>query len=631
MKKFQSVDYSKIDIKNGFWHEKQELNRNTTVYAVHNRFVDTGRFDAFRMDWREGMPNKPHIFWDSDVVKLLEGIAYILKKHPNQELEEIMESTIDLIEKHQGDDGYFNIYFTAVEPSQRFTGRGRHELYCAGHLFEAAVAYFEATGRDRFLKVACRYADYIYKVFVEEDSAVFATPGHQEIELALIRLYRCTNNEKYLKLSKHFIDTRGNNEKDPAAIRRYANTEDIFGWQCYSQCHQPVRQMTEAVGHSVRACYMYSGMADLAFETEDAELLSACKALFKNIVDRRMYITGGIGSTRLGEAFTTDYDLPNGSAYTETCAAISLAMFAGRMLKMEADSLYADTIERVLYNGFLSGLSLDGEHFFYENPLEINLARNNRLATGIKDEKHQEVVPITQRVKVFTCSCCPPNVVRFVSSIANYLYTYNQNTVYVHQFMDSVADFEGITLTQTTNYPADGVIGLQITGAKGKTVGVRIPGWCKGFTLTQNGQPAAYTLEQGYAMVPCSTDEVQLCLTLDMTPQFYTSNPAVWDNAGKIALGRGPVVYCLEGVDHDAPLWALYADPTAPVTLETDPAYPVPALRVDGYCRNQADGALYSTYACDLKPTQLRFVPYYTFANRGESDMTVWVNYKTGK
>ncbi len=629
MKKFQSVDYSQIEIKNGFWHEKQELNRNTTVYAVFNRFVDTGRFDAFKMDWREGMPNKPHIFWDSDVVKLLEGIAYILKKHPNQALEDIMESTIDLIEKHQGDDGYFNIYFMAIEPSQRFKYRGKHELYCAGHLFEAAVAYFEATGRDRFLKVACRYADYIYKVFVEEGSAAFATPGHQEIELALIRLYRCTKNEKYLKLCQYFIDARGNNKKDGTSIADALGNDKIDDRLFYSQSHLPVRQMTEAVGHSVRAGYLYCGMADLAFETEDAELLSACKALFKNITERRMYITGGVGSTRLGEAFTADYDLPNGTAYTETCAAISLAMFAGRMLKMEADSRYADTVERVLYNGFLSGLSLDGEHFFYENPLEINIARNNRHNQCLNQE-HKEVMPITQRVKVFTCSCCPPNVVRFVSSIANYLYTYNADTVYVHQFMDSVAEFEGITLTQTTNYPADGVIGLQVKGAEGKTVGVRIPSWCKGFTLTTNGNPATYRMEKGYAMVACDTDDLTLCLTLDMTPQFYASNPAVWDNAGKIALQRGPVVYCLEGVDHSAPLYTLYADPAAKISLETDPAYPIPTLLTEGYARLGGD-ALYTTYSADFTPAKLRFVPYYTFANRGESDMTVWVNCRTEK
>lgn len=468
MTQYQSVPFACVELDNGFWHDRQEINRTVTIRNVWKRFEETGRFASFRFDWKEGMPHKPHVFYDSDVAKWIESAAYILCKHPDPWLEERVEELVEQIVTHQQEDGYFNVWFTVVEPGKRFQQRSAHELYCAGHLIEAAVAYYEATGRDRFLRSMCRYADCIAKIFMEDQSPPFATPGHEEIELALVRLYRCTGEERYLRLSRWFLDQRGNNDKDPACMAAWEHS-------CYTQSHLPVRKQLTAEGHAVRAGYLFSAMADVAYETGDEELLAACRALFDNIVGQRMYITGGVGSTRTGEAFTKDFDLPNATAYAETCAAIALVLFAQRMLLLEVDGRYADTVERVLYNGFLSGLSLDGRSFFYENPLEIDLDRRGRD----RSLEGGEVLPIPQRVEVFDCSCCPPNVTRLIASIGNYGITYDDQTFYIHQYMEGSARWrmgeQAVVLRQETRYPAEGQIRLHITGARGLQAALRIP------------------------------------------------------------------------------------------------------------------------------------------------------------
>lgn len=421
-----NINFRQADIKNGFWGKWQEINRKVTIYSVMNRFKETGRFDAFKCDWKQGMPNKPHFFWDSDVAKWMEGVSYILDKNEDDMLEQEVEALIDEIEKNQDESGYFNIYFTVIEPENRFKRRTDHELYCAGHLIEAAVAYYETTKRDRFLKLMCKYADYIYQVFVEEQSADFVTCGHEEIELALIRLYRCTKNKKYLELALFFINQRGNNSKD--TFYDFTNSR-------YDQSHLPVRMQFTAEGHSVRACYLYSAMADLAKETEDKELLYACQRLFDNITSKRMYITGGVGQSHIGEAFTVDYDLQNKNAYAETCAAIAIVFFAQRMLALEIDSKYSDIVERAMFNGILSGLSLDGDSFFYENLLEIDLSLKDK-DVSIKPQ-HRMRMPITQRVNIFSCSCCPPNLNRFLASIGDYIYSKDNDTYFIHQYISS--------------------------------------------------------------------------------------------------------------------------------------------------------------------------------------------------
>lgn len=321
MSKQYSVPFDKVNITGGFWKDRIALNESVTLDSVRRRFEDTGRFSALGCNWKQGEPDRPHFFYDSDAAKWMEAAAYVLSKHSDSELESYVEELIDRIERNMTPDGYFNVWYTVVEPGKRFTDRDHHELYCAGHLIEAAAAYYEATGKRRFLDLMRRYAELIETVFCREDSAAFTTPGHPEIELALVRLYRCTGEKRWLDLSRFFVDKRGNNEKDRGQASGFASED-------YLQDMIPLREQTQATGHSVRACYIYSAMADIAYECGDRELLAAANSIFKNITEHRMYITGGIGSTRVGEAFTVDGDLPNETAYAETCAAVSLAMFA---------------------------------------------------------------------------------------------------------------------------------------------------------------------------------------------------------------------------------------------------------------------------------------------------------------
>jgi len=613
MKKYQAVPYTQVDIDNGFWAYRQQLNREVTTGAVMRRFQDTGRFDAFKMNWREGMPNRPHIFWDSDIAKWLEGVAYLLKKAPAPEYEAVMEETIDHIEAGQGADGYFNIFFTNIEPSKRFSNRDWHELYCAGHLIEAAVAYDEATGRSRFLKIMMKYADYIDQVFRVENSAAFMTPGHEELELALVRLYKHTGEQKYLTLAKFFIDMRGNNDKDdPADTPQHRKM--VF------QSYAPVREMTTAEGHAVRAGYLYSAMADVARETEDEELLSACRAIFENIIYRRMYITGGVGSSRHGEAFTVDYDLPNDIAYTETCASIALMYFARRMLTMEADSVYADTVERALYNGFLSSTSLDGKRFYYSNPMAISQRARGR---NVSADQH-EWLPADERVEVFGCSCCPPNITRFVASLGEYLYTTDEERIFVHQYMESTARMNvggrEVCVRQKTQYPTFGEVKLTVEGAKGLTVALRIPGWCEHFEMERK-----YVLEKGYAYIRCEEDEEEIVLTMEMKPVLIEANPEVQANAGRVAMMRGPVVYCLEGHDNGERLQDLRIGEDAEAQAEYNETVRMPVVSARGWRRKAAKGKwLYRPMQDEMEEVRLTFVPYYAFANRGKSDIQVW-------
>ncbi len=420
------VTFDKIEITDGFWKEKQELFYNTTIKAVYDRFEETGRFEALKFNWKEGMPNKPHIFWESDVTKWIEGAAYFLQKKPDAELEALVDELVDRMVETQDENGYLNAYFTVVEPEARFTRRTDHELYCAGHLVEGAIAYAKATGKTAMLQVAIKYIDLIDRVFRTEHSAGFDTPGHEEIELALIKLYDYTGEERYKLLAEYFIDTRGTSSRDET----YSFTD-----QEHMQSHLPVREQVTAEGHSVRALYLYSGMADLALKNQEEKLYEICKTLFSNIVNKRMYITGGIGSTHHGESFTFDYDLPEYTSYNETCASIALALFCRRMWLIEPDSKYADCAERALYNTVLSGVSLSGDSFFYENPLSVNTERNafnNSRPRGL-----QEHLPIMERVKVFECSCCPPNLLRVVGSIADYMYSTAENVIYAHCYMDA--------------------------------------------------------------------------------------------------------------------------------------------------------------------------------------------------
>jgi len=599
----KNIRYQDVTLKGGFLYEKQILNENATIDAVYDRFYDSGRIGAFNFDWVEGMDKKPHVFWDSDVAKWMEGAAYILNKKEDKELENKVEALIDCIEKNQQEDGYFNIFFTVCEPENRFTNRLLHELYCAGHLFEAAVAYFEATGKGRFLNLMDKYVDCIIKAFVTEKTAKFTTPGHQEIELALMRMYRATGNKKHLELAKFFIDNRGINSdgKD--------TTELPAG---YDQSHLPAREQTEAVGHCVRACYFYAGMADLAYETDDRELYETCKKLFDDIVNHKMYITGALGSTKFGEAFTIEYDLRNEEAYAETCAAISLVFFAHRMMRFENDSRYADIIEKVFYNGMISGLSLDGKSFFYVNPLEINLDNYRRFVM----EEHHNDFGITQRVEVFSCSCCPPNLNRVLASLGDYIYGYEKGTIYVNQFASSKAEIDGMKIFQSADYPRSG--NIKITSENVKKLCIRIPFWCEEYRIN-----TPHKVENGYAVIENPVGEVEI--DFEMKPVLMQSHRDVTENSGKVSVCFGPFVCAAESVDNVENLHSIYIDKDMKARWEYSDEMCGYVLKVKAY-KKVTSNALYSKYSENFEDYTLTMIPYASFANRGESNMLVWFN-----
>lgn len=599
----KQISFSHIHMEDGFWKVKQDLVRNVTAGSVYLRFADTHRFDALRCQWGREGSYRAHIFWDSDVAKWIEGAAYLITQGNAPELEALCDAAIASIVSNAEENGYFNSYFLGSGEA-RFTDRSAHELYCAGHLIEAAIAYREATGKDAFLAAMCRYADLIEQVFKTEDAAPFATPGHPELELALVRLAKATGETRYMALAKHFIDRHGNNPKD----QELHETVLVD----YNMDRRPLREIDTADGHAVRALYLLSGMIDVAAAYHDEALADACRRAFHSITSKRMYITGGLGSTCIGEAFTSDYHLPSRTAYAETCASIALALFAGRMQNFEADSRYADTVERALYNGILSGISMDGKAFFYENPLEIDPVFNDVCLST----REKERMPITQRLEVFDCSCCPPNLVRFIPSVGNLLYGIQEGTLYVHQYMDSVGRFDGIHITQKTAYPADGAVRITLAGAL-ECIALRIPGWCSAFQLD-----VPYTLKDGYAYVQLQGQR-ELTLKMEMPVTVLEADRRIHDCAGRVAVTRGPVVYCLEAIDNGPDLRSVSIDPKGSWTV-TDGQFLLPELLTTGL-RPKIGGDLYRPAGSSRERIPLRFIPYYAFANRGTSEMQVWV------
>ncbi len=611
----KAVSFDKISL-HGFWKNRFDINKSSTIPNVYDRFSETGRFDAFKFDWKEGEPQRPHIFWDSDVAKWMEAAAYTVAKAPDKGLEEIVDGVVDLIEKNQDENGYFNIYFTVCEPENRFTNRMAHELYCAGHLTEAAIAYYYATGKDKFLRCMQKYMDHIEKIFITDDSAEFNTPGHEEIELALAKLYDCTGDEKYLKMCSHFIETRGTSKKDEESPY-YIN-------HAYDQSHAPVREQKNATGHSVRAMYLYCGMADLALRMNDKSLFDACKRLFLSTAEKQMYVTGGIGPSPYGERFTEDYDLPNDIAYSETCASIGLALFARRMSMLDPDSIYADIAETAIYNCALAGVSLDGKSFFYVNPLEINLERRRRNNEYYKTDKGGNYGHlITQRVAVFDCSCCPPNIARLVASIGDFLYTYDDNAVYVHHYFASDAEFEGIKISQETEYPNNGAIKFKVSGMQGRTLAIRIPAWAENYKISAD----VAKLEKGYAYIEISENEAEIDVDFCMDFRLVSANPAVEADLGRVALSRGPLVYCAEKCDNGVPLNNLLVSTELNAELSFDASMQAYIAEVDGF-EDAGFDSLYRTFKPDFIARKIKFIPYFAFANRGESDMLVWMRIK---
>lgn len=614
------VSFQNLTVTDGFWKEKQDLFRKVTVDAVYDRFEETGRFEALKFNWKEGMPNQPHIFWESDVTKWIEGAAYFLQKQRDPELEAKVDELVCRMQKTQEENGYLNAYFTVVEPEARFTRRTDHELYCAGHLIEGAIAYAKATGKTAMLEVAKKYADLIDQVFRMEHSAKFDTPGHEEIELALFKLYEYTGEERYKLLAEYFINTRGTSDRD--------GTYD-FTDQEHMQSHKPVRMQKTAEGHSVRALYLYASMADMARMDMEDELAETCKTLFDNITKRRMYITGGVGSTYRGESFTFDYDLPDYVAYNETCASIALALFCKRMWLIEADSKYADCAERAIYNTVLSGVSLSGDRFFYENPMSADPRRNafnNSRPNGLKEH-----LPILDRVKVFECSCCPPNLLRIVGSIADYMYSTSGDTIFAHCYMNAEGTVEingkEIALKQETHYPYEGTVAITTGTAGTYTLAVRIPGWASTASITVNDQKAEYDIVTGYAYITRKWEKGdKLVLTLPMEVKVMEGNPRALDLCGRAAVTRGPLVFCAEGVDNgDRPLRDIRITRENGFTEEcgTVDGVCVPVLKTKATVRKDVD-SLYLETPVEEEEIELKLIPYFAWTNRGITEMTTW-------
>ena len=609
----KSISLKDIQITGGFWAYRQELNYEATLPTVYQQFLKTGRFDAFQCSWRKGMPNKPHFFWDSDVAKWMEGASYCLLAHDDPIIEKIIDRVVENIAANAEPTGYFNSYYLSIEKSNRWTDRGRHELYCAGHLIEAAVAYFDATGKDKFLHLMRAYADEIYRVFIVERSAAFSSPGHEEIELALVKLYHCTKESRYLDLARFFLNERGTEVKA---------TDDEFRQSRAIQSHLPVREQKTAEGHSVRALYLYSAMADLAKIDNDADLLDSCQKIFDDILFHKMYLTGGVGSTRAYEGFTINYDLPSEKAYTETCAAIAMCFFCKRMLEIEADSRYADICELEFYNGFLSSTSLDGKAFFYENPLELQPKLKGRLVAAMSHE--QEPTPLYERRENFWCSCCPSNIVRFVPSFGEYLYNYDDSTVFVHHSAQSTAQFGGTLIIQETNYPNSGTIILRIQNAS--RLALRIPFWCDSFRISVNGKKVVPSLQKGYAYLDIFGDAV-VVLELERKVQLIEANPEVVSCAGKLCVRKGVFIYCLEAVDNGENLNCLRISPNVSFSSRYDDFYKTEVLESMAWKSSGDSRSLYHPLS-EEKEVPIKLIPYYAFANRGESEMIVWINRK---
>ena len=667
----RAIDLKKVRITDDFWKTEQELVRNEVIpyqwealndrvegaapsYAMHNfraakalraRSKEPGfiapvfgdvPFEVLPEDPAHPDPSKFYgfLFQDTDFYKWIEAVAYSLTVHPDSALQETADEAIRIIEGAQAEDGYLDTYYILNGRNAEFTNlRDNHELYCFGHLTEAAVAYVQATGNARLLRVAERYAAYISSKIGAEEGKKHGYPGHEIAEMALVRLYEETGNTDYLALGRYFIDERGKEPKyfalEGHPQHDYEKPNPIFS---YYQAHLPVREQDEAMGHAVRAVYLYSGMADIARLTDDESLKAACRKLFMSISRDKMYITGGIGSTHIGEAFTFPYDLPNDTAYTESCASIGLVFFARRMLQMEPKSEYADVMERALYNGVLSGIALDGKSFFYVNPLEVWPEASRRDARKL----HVKNV----RQKWFGCACCPPNIARLLESAGAYAFTESGDTLYTHLYISSevtktVGDREvRVKLDVTRSDPSKWTVRI-VTEACGADfrLALRIPGWCRGkYSLSGAGSDSV-SEKDGYLYLCMNNEEKsETLLELSCPVRFMRADTRVRENSGRIAVTYGPYVYCLEEKDNGPDLNLLTIGrevrPEEVRFEETEIAgrkarmLLVPGLREEAET-NQ--GLYFDAEDEKAEPKTLKMIPYFMWANRGENEMQVWI------
>ena len=592
------------------------------TYCIENFRIAAGELEGTR---------KGVVFQDTDLYKWLESVAYTIAGGKGEQFESLADEVIELVGRAQEPDGYLNTYFTVNAPERKWKNLIEgHELYTAGHMIEAAVAYYHATGKTAFLEIAKKNADLIGKVFGRGEGQRRGYPGHQEIELALVKLYRVTGEQKYLDTAKYFIEERGTQPNYLAEeLRERGGFEffpDLQDYDlAYSQADIPPVEQTKAQGHSVRDMYMCAAMADLAGECEDERLLKACKAIWENMTQRQMYITGGIGTSGFRERFTTDYDLPNATNYSETCASIGLMMFGQRLAAVTGDAGYYDSVERALYNTVLAGINIEGDRYFYVNPLEVvpEFCTQHTYMNHVK--------PIRQ--KWFSIACCPPNVARTLASLGQYVYAQEDDSILIHQFISSEVQTEtkdGKTaLKMDSTLMQDGKVSIQAETEKGCSLKIRIPAYAENWKLLSGEKEEKPEIQNGYITVALPAGTHAITLNLDIHPRWVAANDQVRADAGKAALVKGPIVYCLEEVENGKLLSQVCVKPNEEVKEEASPEGLVgnlPALTYPGTrIKNAGLGdQLYGALKIEKEATQLTAIPYCLWNNRGEGEMLVW-------
>ncbi|MEX2243268.1 MAG: beta-L-arabinofuranosidase domain-containing protein [Fimbriimonadaceae bacterium] len=607
-KKLEPVPFTNVQIRDRFWQPRQETNRRATVEHSLAMLEKYGNFLVFNLaneGKREGY--KGLLFTDSDMYKTMEGIAYTLATHPDPALDRKMDEVIALIADVQEDDGYVNTWFQVTRPQDKFKNlRDWHELYCGGHMIEAAVAHHQATGKDNFLNVALKFAGLVDKKYGPEGEMGYC--GHPEVELALIKLWKETKNQRWFALSRKMVETRGQHffaQEHNTAPDRYDGT--------YWLDDMPIAEHSDIKGHAVRAAYLMSGAADIARETEDAAIVKMLDRVWRSATERRVYVTGGIGPSNHNEGFTVDYDLPNLTAYQETCASIAMALWGHRMALLYGDAKYMDAVETALYNGVISGVALDGRSFFYVNPLA---SMGNHA-----------------RSEWFQCACCPPNVLRTIASLGGYAYATTGDALYVNLFvggsMTANVGRQKVGLDVATDYPWDGKVTYTFQSPANVEVRLRIPGWCEGASVSVNGRSTELSLDKGYFVVNRDWKAGdKLVLDLPMPVIQIEAHPSVEDDRGLAVVQRGPLVYCAEQVDNQAQVDEVVIPRGAAMTSTYEPG------TLGGVVTVTAQGQALTNTAWDsglyrrvqhASPATVKLVPYGFWANRGRNKMATWM------
>ena len=588
LKMIEQIDFSHVKINDNFWSPRLSKHVSATLPVCIDQIENqTGRIRNFENAAKGEGEHSGIFFDDSDVYKALEGMAYSLINNPDPELEKKADEWIDKFAAAQQPDGYINTFYTLTGLDKRWTNMDKHEMYCAGHMIEAGVAYYQATGKRKLLDVCIRMTDHMMSQF--GPGKRHWVPGHEEIELALVKLYQTTQEQKYLDFAYWLLEERGHG---------HGTMGDEGKWDpVYYQDIVPVRRLTDISGHAVRCMYLYCGMADVAALKNDTGYIAAIDRLWDDVVHRNMYITGGIGSSHDNEGFTEDYDLPNLDAYCETCASVGMVLWNQRMNQLTGDSKYIDVLERSLYNGALAGISLGGDRFFYVNPLES------------KGDHHRQ--------EWYGCACCPSQLSRFLPSIGNYIYASSDDALWVNLYIGNTGQIRigetDILLTQETDYPWDGSVKLTISTSQPleKEIRLRIPNWCKTYDLSINGKRINVSEEKGYAVIKDWKSQDVIALDMDMPVEIVAADPHVKENFGKRVIQRGPLVYCMEEIDNPEYFDQIQLSPstTFQTAFVSDILNGIKTIKTNGRAQSAT------------------FIPYYAWDNRKAGKMRVWIPY----